>query len=340
MTAPPLAISNFGLVTSVGLSAPSSCAAVRAKIANPTETRFACSDGDWIIGHAVELEDPWNGRAKLAGMAVLAIQEALDAIPVSQWRDIPLLLCVAEQERPGRTAGIDDALADDIRRELGAQFGAELVAKGRVSVPVALARARNLIYHHGHERVLIAATDSYLSWPTLDHFESNDRLLTAANADGFMPGEAAGALLVTRATTASALLCTGLGFSTETAVIGSGEPLRGDGLTKAIKAAVDDAGGSLANVDFRIADLSGEQYYFKEATLALSRTLRDRKERFDLWHPAECTGEIGATAGVSMLAVVDAACRKGYADGPNVLAQFANDRGERAAMTLRHGAAV
>jgi 3-oxoacyl-[acyl-carrier-protein] synthase-1 len=38
--------------------------------------------------------------------------------------------------------------------------------------------------------------------------------------------------------------------------------------------------------DYRIADISGEQYYFKEAALALARTLRRRKPEFDLWHPA------------------------------------------------------
>ena len=69
------------------------------------------------------------------------------------------------------------------------------------------------------------------------------------------------------------------------------------------------------HVDLRIADLSGEQYYFKEATLAVARTLRQRKEEFDIWHPAECVGEVGAVAGICVIALADAACRKAYGKG-------------------------
>jgi 3-oxoacyl-[acyl-carrier-protein] synthase-1 len=39
---------------------------------------------------------------------------------------------------------------------------------------------------------------------------------------------------------------------------------------------------------FRITDVSGERYYFKEAALALSRTLRSEGE-IDLWHPAKAS---------------------------------------------------
>ena len=67
--------------------------------------------------------------------------------------------------------------------------------------------------------------------------------------------------------------------------------------------------------------------------------MRERKEFIDLWHPAECTGFAGAAAGLAMLAVMDAAHRKGYAPGPLTLAQFANDGGARAAVVLAHGGA-
>ncbi len=97
--------------------------------------------------------------------------------------------------------------------------------------------------------------------------------------------------------------------------IDSGEPLRADGLTTAINGALTDAGCQMHDLDFRITDVSGEQYYFKEAALALSRILRQRKEEFDIWHPAECIGEAGAAAGIAVLADANAACRKAYAAG-------------------------
>jgi 3-oxoacyl-[acyl-carrier-protein] synthase-1 len=163
----------------------------------------------------------------------------------------------------------------------------------------------------------------------------NDRLLIAENSNGFMPGEGAAALLIGGATGQTQLTCLGLGFATEAASIEKELPLRGEGLTAAIKGALSDAGLTMQEVDFRIADLSGEQYYFKEAALALTRTLRARKERFDLWHPAECIGETGAVGGLATIVVAHAACHKGYAIGPTILCHSAGDSGERAAAILQ-----
>jgi 3-oxoacyl-[acyl-carrier-protein] synthase-1 len=58
MPAAPIAIRASGLVTSVGLSAPAACAAMRCKLTNPSETRFIDSAGEWIMGHGVALEQP------------------------------------------------------------------------------------------------------------------------------------------------------------------------------------------------------------------------------------------------------------------------------------------
>jgi 3-oxoacyl-[acyl-carrier-protein] synthase-1 len=342
MNAPPsfpLAVQAVGLITSVGLDAETSCAAFRAKLTNPTPTRFMSEAGEWIMAHQVPLAAAWRGRARLVHMAALAVEDALRALPRAKWSNLPLLLCVAEAERPGRLSGLDGSLLPMIEALLNVRFAPHsgVIAQGRVGVAVALAQARVLCQQHRCEHVLIVTTDSYLSWPTLRHFEAQDRLLSPLNANGFMPGEGAGALLVGAPRQGRhELVCTGLGFAREPAHYDSGEPLRGDGLSQAIKAALADAGRAMHDMDFRVTDVSGEQFYFKEAALALSRTLRVRKEEFDIWHPAECTGEIGASAGATMLALTEAACRKGYSKGQRILAHMANDAGQRAAITLEH----
>jgi 3-oxoacyl-[acyl-carrier-protein] synthase-1 len=220
-----------------------------------------------------------------------------------------------------------------------------LVAHGRVGLAVALNGARRLLAQPDVPQVLVVATDSLITWPTLGPLEREGRLLTERNSNGFMPGEAAGALLLGRAASTGSsqqaaasggeLVVAGLGFAGEAAHIASDEPLRGDGLASAIRAALEDAGAAMHDIDYRIADVSGEHYYFKEAALALSRTLRQRKEDFDLWHPAECTGEVGATSGATVVALAQAACAKGYTLGPKVLAHWGNDGGQRAAAVLQ-----
>ncbi len=342
MSAPQIAILATGLVTSVGLGAPATCAAMRAKLTNPSATRFIDSNGEPIMAHQVALQAPWRGIAKLARMAAMAIEECLVDVPKRRWRDIPLLLCVAETDRPGRPEGLDDLLFAEIESTLGARFSAAsvVVPHGRVAVAVALAQARAMIHERQAAQAVVAAVDSLVRWPTLIRYQQQDRLLMTGNSNGFMPGEGAGALRVGKPTGDALLACTGFGFAMEQAHIESEQPLRAEGLSQAIRAALAEAGCRMHDMDLRIADLSGEQYYFKEAALAVSRTLRQRKAEFDIWHPSECTGEAGAVAGAAMIALADAACRKGFSAGPRTLAHMANDDGRRAAVTLHYRAAA
>ena len=332
-----LAILSSGVVTSVGLSAPAACAAIRAGISNPSETRFMTTGGEWMVAHQVPCTDLPSGRAKLVKMAAAAVREALQAVPPADG-SLPLLLCVPETERPGRLPGVEDLLFEELQDELSWRFHPTLsaiVPHGRAAVALALARAHRLAAEQGQRQVLIAAADSYIWWPTLVHYQAADRLLSPFNPNGFLPGEAAAAVL-TGPSTGGGLECLGVGQGFEAAHIDSGRPLRAEGLTEAIQQALQEAGCTLDTLDFRITDLSGEQFYFKEAALALARTLRVRKEEFDIWHPADCVGEVGAAIGGVMLAVALAACRKAYAPGPGILLHAGTDGGHRVAAVLRY----
>jgi 3-oxoacyl-[acyl-carrier-protein] synthase-1 len=337
MSVSPLAILRTGLVTSVGHTAASSCAAIRAKLSNPTETHFLDSHGEWIMAHQVSIQHPYQGRVKLARMAAMAIGECLQDIPSRDWSAMPFILCVAEAERPGRMHGLDGDLMEEITWALDCRFDSKssIIASGRAGTAVALSRARQLIFENGADKVLIAATDSLLTWPILSNYDRMERLLTPVNSNGFIPGEGAGALLVGRAEEPAGLVCAGLGFGTESAAVSAEQPLRADGLVSAIRAALEEAGCELHDMDFRISDISGEQYFFKEAALAISRVLRQRKVEFDLWHPAECIGEVGAASGIASIVVVNEACRKEYGPGPAVLWHSSADDGQRAAAVLK-----
>ena len=338
MSSQPIAIVSSGMVSGVGLDVPSSCAAIRCAIDNFQETRFKDSGGEWVIGSMVPLEKPWSGITKLAKMASIAARECmsvLDPIPP----DIPLFLCVAEQDRPGRIQGLDDQLFLEIEDELGYRFSQEdslVFPHGRVGTAIALQYARKLIYENCYPYVLIAGVDSLLVGATLSALEERYRLLTSKNSNGFIPGEAGSAVLMSRPLPGSKfqLVCNGLGLAIEKATIDADIPFRADGLVSAIKHALVDAECEMADLDFRITDSSGAQYYFKEAALALTRTLRTRKEHFYIWHPADCIGEIGAAIGPVLLSVANAASQKDYAYGRNILVHVGNDAGQRGAVIL------
>ena len=337
----PLAVVASGMVTAVGLSAPAACAAIRCAIDNFTETRFIDEGGKWIRGAQIPLDEPWRGFEKLVRMAVPAINECLAHRPDVPASAIPLFLCVAEPERAGRFQDVGTPLLRRIEQELGRRFHASssIIPAGRVGGAIALATARELIHDQGAPLCLIVGVDSFLATATLGAYQSKARLLTSKNPNGFIPGEAGAAVLVGTPVNDGRpeLLCLGIGAGQEPAPIESTEPFRADGMVAAFNAAMAEANLTLADVDYRLTDLNGEQYGFKEAALAMQRTLRDRKELFEIWHPADCIGETGAAVGPVVFGVALAAARKGYAPGAGVICHFAADDPRRFAVILRYG---
>jgi len=338
----PVAILASGMVTAVGLNAPASCAAIRCAIDNFTETRFMDKGGEWIMGAQVPLEQPWRGLPKLVHMVVPAINECREWLSTVETNmpatDVPLLLCVAEKERPGRLEGLDDELFEEIQRHMKLRFHprSTVIPKGRVAGALAMELARRLIYEENVPYCIIAGTDTFLVAQTLAAYEEKSRLLTSENSNGFIPGEAGAAILVGRPRNNGQpeLLCLGIGHGTEKATIDSEEPLRGDGLVQAFKSAFAEAGCIINDLDFRITDSNGEQYWFKEATLALDRILRKRQELFEIWHPVDCLGEVGASIVPCALAIALRSMQREYAFGHGPLCHFGSDGTERMALVL------
>ena len=331
-----LAVVNVGMITGVGLNAEASCAAIRCAIDNFQETRFMI-DGDWLIACEVPLPEPWRGEKRLRELAKFAILDCMGET-VPKPGALPLFLCLPESSRPGRMIHDDNRFFLELEQELGWHFHPKScsIAMGRVSIGAALRRARELFAEGGIDQILIAACDSYLNAATLEALAEEDRLLTEENSDGFIPGEAGSAILIEPANQSSSpLIVKGLGFGLEPAPINSGKPLRAEGLTQAFRGALKEAGLTMGDLDFRITDISGEQYYFKEATLALARTLRVRKESFDIWHPADCIGESGAAVGPIMVGIFNAACKKGYTGGAAIMLHIGNDDARRIAIVIK-----
>ena len=333
-----IAVCASGMVTSVGLNAPATCAAIRCGLTNFTETRFMDKNGEWLTGGYVPLDQPWRGRAKLVHLIAPAIRECLSAVEDIPTGQIPLFLCVAEKDRPGRFDGIDDLLSDEEQEKLNLRFHqkSSIISQGLVGGVHAIRQAATLLYQERLSYCIVAGVDTFLTAGTLTAFEKNDRILTEANSDGFIPGEAGAALLLSPSSTKSdkQMIIKGIGYGKEEAFIDSGEPLRAEGLVQAFKEALSTAGLSMGDLDYRITDANGEQYNFKEGDLAVTRTLREHKGEFDIWHPADCTGEIGAATVFCVLGIAEAAARKDYSRGNNVLCHFGNDNGARAAMIL------
>ncbi len=330
-----LDIVSVGMVTAVGLDAPSSCAAMRARLDGFQETRFIGSGGEWLVGAPVPLPRNWIGEKRMAHMAAAAICEAFEAVPEARGQ-APIMLCLAEEGRPGRPYRDDAALLRRIEEivEIGPDQRSRIVAHGRPSGHVALDHARRLLASGEARFVMIAGVDSYLTSSAVAHYLGQSRLLTPDNPNGFIPGEAAAAVLC--APSGGTVKLTGLGLGREQASIYNKDdlPLRGDGMTTAYRAALDQTGIEMSRLGYRISDLIGEQYWFKQTALASLRLLRGRHEFQDLWSPGESLGNIGAAAVPLMIGMAWTAARKGYAAGSPVLVEASNDAGACGAALL------
>jgi 3-oxoacyl-[acyl-carrier-protein] synthase-1 len=336
---PGLDIVSVGMVTAVGLDAPSSCAAMRARLDGFQETRFLGLGGNWLIGAPVPLPRNWIGQKRMVHLAAGAVADALAAAPGAE-ADMALILCLAEDTRPGRPVTDPEAFLRDLAAivSLPARTRTQLIAHGRPSGFVALDRARKLLAEGAAGHVLILGVDSYLTVAGLAHYFAAKRVLGPENPNGFIPGEAAAAVVVG---SNGALRLTGLGLARERAFIYNGLaedgmhlPLRGDGMTAAYKAAMDAADVDLAHVEYRISDLIGEQFFFKQSTLASLRLERGRIPFQDFWSPGENLGNVGAAVVPVMIGMALAAAVKGYAPGAPVLIEASGDDGACGAAVL------
>ena len=337
-TVAAVSVVGSGLVTAVGFNSAATCAAMRAGIRNVSSSNFWHAQSGTFIGVGrVPLPHWWEAPEVLGDLVTPAILECLDAASSVPPSEIPVLLGIPGSDRLGRAAGLDPHILDEVADRLGFELhpSSRVIPGGHVSGCLGIAEAWRLIDKEGVRRCVVAAVDTLVRSETVEAYLKRGRILTETNSDGFSPGEAGAAVLVAPAGEQSGLEILGLGFAREPATINSDDPLRGEGLTDAIRRALAQAGLEMKDIGYRLADMNGERYKFKEASFALGRLLKERVPSLDLWHPVEFLGDIGAAIGPSVIALALHAGQKGYAPGRTVLCHFGSDDGERAALVAR-----
>jgi 3-oxoacyl-[acyl-carrier-protein] synthase-1 len=280
------------------------------------------------------------GLGNLAELVAPAIFECVEAAKPVPATAIPILLCVSSADRPYRFEGLDRSILELIRHRLGFALHrcSRVIARDHVAVLVAIQEGERLIDMGEAPCFIVAAVDSLIQQELAEYYLAQRRLLTEKNSNGFSPGEAGSAILLGPASLAPAdeLTIRGIGLAFEPAHITSEDPLRSEGLIQAITAALLASSCEIQDTHYRITDLNGEHYKFKEMVFAMMRFERkSRKRMFDLWHPIEYIGDVGAAIGPIVLGLALHASRKRYGIGPGVLCTFGNDNGERGVLVAR-----
>jgi 3-oxoacyl-[acyl-carrier-protein] synthase-1 len=335
-------LSASGMVCPVGLGVSAACAAMRAGIAKFDELPYWDGKGLPVIGAAVPGLDPdLRFGPRLVELLTMSLRDCLSEMRSLPLRSIPLLVGLAEPDRPGGAPALPATVIREVESRLKVSFHptfSAVVPRGHTSAFEALRMARDMFQSTAVPGCLVCGVDSYLNASSLYWLDQSWRLKREGHTDGVIPGEAAAAIYVSRQApekAEGAVGVTGLGFARETATVLSEEPLRALGMSEACRQALAEAGCSFHQIEFRISDATGENHGFRELALAEGRLARVvRKEPQPVWHAADSIGDTGAAAGFVQLVTAKAAWAKDYAPGDRALCFGSSVPGDRAAAVL------
>lgn len=353
----PLAITGLGMISCLGEGAEINAAAMRCGYDGFAETPFMQPyHAEPQLGASITLagDTQLRGIEKLAYLGQSVIKQAIEQLsPQHADNPIQLLMCLPDLQHHAHYLQGNKAhqtLLDEIHNysdipDFHSQ--SQVYYQSRCGFTRALQQAQSSLYQDTISHVLIVGIDSLLNSASLgyyggDLYGEGRRLLGDGHSNGFIPGEAATAILLSKPDSnhANTPQIVGVGIGKESAsyhnsLTDDPDILRGKGLSDAIKAASQQAHIDIHNTAYRVASVSGEDYFFTEAALAQIKSLKQKVAEHPLWHPADSIGEVGAAVGGAITIMTYYALQKKYALGNQVLCHISNDNEQRGAFILK-----
>lgn len=352
-----LSVLGHAMLTAVGGDGPTTCAAMRAGLSGAREAKlwdFTC--GEYIKAARPRLRQWWEGPTMVPALAEPVIRQCVQqarqlglATGADDVSTLPVLVILPPSDRPHRAPDLEQIVLDGLAARLGRPLpnGSGALAGGRTGILSALRIAHGLISDRAAPACIIVGVESFLRQVLVGHYIDAGRMFCGTNSNGFIPGEAACAVLVGRqgSVAADELVIAGTGTGQEASGDGGNaeHPMRGDGLTQAVRQALEEAGIVFHDLNFSISDHNGEAFKFKEAAIVAGRLDRlppdgrSRRPRgfMETWHPVECIGEIGSANFPCLLGWAFEAGFKDYAPSQHALLHAGEDNGERVALVTR-----
>jgi 3-oxoacyl-[acyl-carrier-protein] synthase-1 len=296
---------------------------------------------------------PWldinlNGVERFVALLCPAIDQVLESLPViPPHHPLRLTVCLGlPSARPG--------LPPDLQAELVARIGQRYngIVSGVASFPqghaaglLALGTAVKQLAQNALDACVVAGVDSYIEPATLEWLEECEQYHGAGplnNAWGFIPGEAAGALLLMRGGLIERFRLTplarilGVGSAFEPKRVKTDTVCVGEGLTQAFRQtlAALPQGDRVTDV---YCDMNGEPYRADEYGFASLRTKEAFESASGFIAPADCWGDVAAASGPLHVGIAAAAGTKHYANGRYSFVWGSSEGGERGAVLMALG---
>ena len=360
-----IVITGTGMVTPVGLSVQSGCAALRAGISMMNELATHRVEGDLItepvVGSRVPLEwfdgepetEEWPGHDRfklpepfpkesyvasgIARINELALPAFFEILSQLDFEKEP-------QDKTGLYIGFNEHEADVdktvtlLQVETGIEFDPGLAfTEGRAAALMALDTAIKDINEGSINGAFVGGIDSLIRTPILERLDHEGILRSASRPQGVIPGEAGAFIYIEKMKTAvkknrkpvATILATDCG---EEPTTGSDKPNRAIGLTRVLHSVRKESG--LADPPLVVCDLNGDRYRAIEWSLAETRALGHLHGDSTTLHPADCIGDTGAASSMVNIIWATEAFRKEYAGSDQSLIWGASDNNKRAAAII------
>jgi 3-oxoacyl-[acyl-carrier-protein] synthase I len=308
---PDLFVMSSGTLTSVGMDTAMTLASVRAGINTYQESSCLNKDlnpmkvssipeGAFEIPE-VQSNNPLYQQVRLQRMLGIGVH-ALEEVMSDYTLENPLPLFLGGPEIKPLNQPVIDA---DFLSHLVALSGANLdlqqsrlMATGHPSGIQAIELAFRYCQQTGNKHVLIGGVDSLIDLHAMGAFDSDERMSAYNVADGFVPGEAAGFLLLSTEQGLTDFQNNAIGrisypgLAREKGHRYSSAPYLGEGLAHAVTESLRKFNGPKINTIF--SGMNGESLAVKEHGVAMTRNHQALNETLDIQHPIDCFGDIGA----------------------------------------------
>lgn len=346
MSAPfrPLAVTGTAALTALGADVEQTCTSLRAGLRGQRRHAFyrgAVLDPDEdptepLTAVPVRSIDPrLPGPARLLALLVPVLSELAVSTRLrrAELSSTALLVALPEPDAAVDAWQLAGTFVPALCQRAGLELRVTRVSQaGRAGGIALLAEAAALLASREVDRIILAGVDSYLSRDRLEALDARCRLKSPRGVDGFIPGEAASALLLETPRHAEArrapVLCTlaGLGLGDEPETLRGDRCSSGRGLTAALRAAAPEG------ARWVLCDLNGESYRAFEWGVVQARVGLGDVGRLVL--PALGLGDVGAATFGVLASSVAAAFARGYAPADEALVWAASDGPLRGAARL------
>lgn len=338
----PVAVTGLGALSPVGGGVVQTCASIRAGLDRFTEYPLydvLTADPEWddpepLIGSTSKLDLNAQGPDRMLEHAMPAIREAMERARLMRKQLARTALWLAlPEDHPSLANWHLPRFTDVLLQRTGLSQLSDVKADllGHAGVLRLIEEASALLHRGEADACVVVGVDSYFAPERLRALDEARRLKSVRNVDGFLPGEAACALVLETEAMANARGQPILGVVRALAVATEAQPLTSD--KQSTGAALTRVFRSLltgAKERFVLCDLNGESYRAFEWGLIRTRVGDRFGELRELIHPAMSLGDVGAASGAVQIACALSAFERGYAAAPEALVWCASDSGLRA----------